>query len=150
MDRLGIRRTKDAGHVEGLHTRLEGLKEGLVGLMASQAFGKTKGTVDPRKRKMAQTMGGGLSSAEFRTAVAFPTDISSDLEEVGNRLRSLQSAGQDVSQSLEALDRMLEAQRGGEGMAKDVVIINQKDYEKLVEDVSWEEKLPREEAVRRL
>jgi len=150
MDRLGIVMTKDAGHVEGLHTRLEGLKEGLVGLMASQAFGKTKGTVDPRKRKMAQTMGGGLSSAEFRTAVAFPTDISSDLEEVGNRLRSLQSAGQDVSQSLEALDRMLEAQRGGEGIAKDVVIINQKDYEKLVEAVSREEKIPMEEAGRRL
>jgi TP901 family phage tail tape measure protein len=150
MGELGITLQKDSAHVENLHSRLEQLEEGLVSLLTSEATGRVGGTVDPRRRRLMQQAGGGLSSAEFRTAVQFPTDVGKELEQVGTRLRAMRDAGQDVSQSLEALDRMVEAQKPGKGIPRDIVVINQKDYEALVEAVSREEKIPMAEAGRRL
>ncbi len=150
MEKLGVTLEKDSTHVERLHNKLEQLEEGLVSLITAQGVGRVGGTVDPRSRPAAQQIGGGLSSSEYRTALEFPTDVGKELKAVGDRLRGMRDAGKDVNQSLEALDRMITAQEPGGGIPKDVVVINRKDYERLVQSVSREERIPQAEAERRV
>ena len=144
LEVLGITLDDSSAQVQKLHDRLEGMIEGLLRKLTALGPGTVSGG-DPLKKRLAQQKGAGVAPGGFHPIVSLPTDVSKELENVRERLISMRDAGQNVSASLEALDRMMAVQKEP-AIARDAVVLNREDYKKLTEKVRQTTGMGEEEA----
>ncbi len=153
MDTLGVSALQDADAIGKLYTRLEQLEEGLLGMYASMGLGpaSSKKASDPERIPFAAQIGAGATVAHKElTAVQFRTDVDDELLQVQNRLEQLADSGQNVGEALAAVEQLSQLQGDVTKIPRDVVLLNQQDYDNLVEATMKHRKIDKGEAEKRL
>lgn len=149
MNELGVTLSADSEAAGKALTRLEQLEEQLMALFAETALTRVKPSA-AKGRSLAQAREAGAGFAPYGAALEFPTDVSRELEAVAARLTQMRDAGQNVDEALMALERMRALGEAQGGIPRDAVLINQKDWQNLVQATSKRLKISPEEAGQRL
>lgn len=153
MDTLGITAIKDSDAIEQLYIKLEKLEEGLLGMFAALGLGaaSTKKSGEPTRIPYAAQIGSGTALAHKElTAVQFRTDVDKELLQVKNRLDQLADSGQNVGAALVAVEQLSQLQGDVTKIPRDVVLLNQQDYDNLIDATMKQRNITKEEAESRL
>lgn len=150
MELLGITLGANSEAAQKALERLSKLESKLLGLLTEQAFQRGKPT-DELKRSIASAREGGVARGPIGTVLGFPTDASKELERAQRIFEGIAASGVEAAEeSLQAISRMKALGEMQGGISRDVVLINKKDWENLVQETMKTRGIGREEAEQRL
>ncbi len=131
MSRVGQASVADSAYMDRQWKQQGQMRGAILKEVTSEGYGRSGTPAYEESRKVAQTRGSGIASAQYGKAIEFGVDMNSQIESAEKSLRAMAKAGKDVAEPMKALERMKSLQVSEDVIPRDAMLLSKKDYAQM-------------------